>query len=96
MGGSQLSQLKSKLKEQGLSRSSNPKDPRKRTKQRSKDLSSASLVHRNAKLQAIHDQLNVFDVRDDKKKFAVVTRTGKEEGGAKGMPGKARAAGIEQ
>ncbi|BGP53261.1 hypothetical protein JCM8202_002586 [Rhodotorula sphaerocarpa] len=94
MGGSQLTQLRSKLKEQGLSRQSNPKDVKKRAKQR-KDLSSASLKHRNSKLEAIHDQFNLFDVRDEKKKFAVVTRSGKEEGGAKGMPGKARAAGIE-
>ncbi|GAA5830644.1 hypothetical protein JCM11251_002547 [Rhodosporidiobolus azoricus] len=96
MGGSQLSQLKSKLRDTGLSRSSNPKDPRKRQRQRGKDLSSNSLQHRNAKLQAIHEQLNVFDVRDEKKKFAVVTRKGTEEGGVKGMPGRARAAGIEQ
>ncbi|GAA5903487.1 hypothetical protein JCM6882_006560 [Rhodosporidiobolus microsporus] len=96
MGGSQLSQLKSKLRDTGLSRTSNPKDPRKRQRQRAKDLSSSSLQHRNAKFQAIHDQLNVFDVRDEKKKFAVVTRKGTEEGGVKGMPGRARAAGIEQ
>ncbi|GAA5952736.1 hypothetical protein JCM8115_002335 [Rhodotorula mucilaginosa] len=94
MGGSQLTQLRSKLKEQGLNRQSNPKDARKRAKQR-KDLSSASLQHRNSKLEAIHEQFNLFDVRDEKKKFSVVTRSGREEGGAKGMPGKARAAGIE-
>ncbi|KWU45839.1 Nop14-like protein [Rhodotorula sp. JG-1b] len=91
MGGSQLTQLRSKLKEQGLNRQSNPKDARKRAKQR-KDL---SLKHRNSKLEAIHEQFNLFDVRDEKKKFSVVTRSGREEGGAKGMPGKARAAGIE-
>ncbi|GAA5873930.1 hypothetical protein JCM3774_004043 [Rhodotorula dairenensis] len=94
MGGSQLTQLRSKLKEQGLNRQSNPKDARKRAKQR-KDLSSASLKHRNSKLEAIHEQFNLFDVRDEKKKFSVVTRSGREEGGANGMPGKARAAGIE-
>ena len=54
-----------------------------------------SLKHRNSKLEAIHEQFNLFDVRDEKKKFSVVTRSGREEGGAKGMPGKARAAGIE-
>ncbi|BGP13147.1 nucleolar complex protein 14 [Rhodosporidiobolus nylandii] len=95
MGGSQLSQLKAKLRDSGLSRSSNPKDPRKRTRQR-KDLSATSQQHRSAKLQAIHDSFNVFDTRDEAKKFAVVTRKGTEEGGVKGMPGRARAAGIEQ
>ncbi|GAA5857707.1 hypothetical protein JCM8547_004338 [Rhodosporidiobolus lusitaniae] len=95
MGGSQLSQLKAKLRDSGLSRTSNPKDVKKRNKQR-KDLSSSSLQHRNAKFSEIHDQFNLFDTRDDKKKFAVVTRRGTEEGGIKGMPGKSRAAGIEQ
>ncbi|GAA5887400.1 hypothetical protein JCM5296_007127 [Sporobolomyces johnsonii] len=94
MGGSQLNQLKSSLRASGLSRTSNPKDQRKRAKQR-KDLSSASLAHRNSKLDAIHDKFNLFDVRDEKKKFEVVTRRGEVEGGKKGMPGRARAAGIE-
>ncbi|GAA6008589.1 hypothetical protein JCM11491_003358 [Sporobolomyces phaffii] len=94
MGGSQLKQLKTSLRSSGLSRTSNPKDEKKRAKQR-KDLSSNSLAHRNAKLGAIHDQFNLFDVRDEKKKFEVVTRRGEVEGGKKGMPGKARAAGIE-
>ncbi|GAA5930412.1 hypothetical protein JCM1841_006850 [Sporobolomyces salmonicolor] len=94
MGGSQLSQLKSSLRASGLSRTSNPKDQRKRAKQR-KDLSSASLAHRNSKLEAIHGKFNLFDVRDEKKKFEVVTRRGEVEGGKKGMPGRARAAGIE-
>ncbi|GAA6048030.1 hypothetical protein JCM3770_000156 [Rhodotorula araucariae] len=94
MGASQLSQLRAKLKDSGLSRQSNPKDQRKRTKQR-QDNSSTSLAHRNSKLAQIHDQFNLFDIRDEKKKFAVVTRSGKEEGGTKGMPGRARAAGIE-
>ncbi|BGP37085.1 nucleolar complex protein 14 [Rhodotorula kratochvilovae] len=91
MGGSQLSQLRAKLKDTGLSRQSNPKDQRKQRQ----DNSSTSLAHRTSKLQQIHDQFNLFDVRDEKKKFAVVTRSGKEEGGTKGMPGRARAAGIE-
>ncbi|GAA5924147.1 nucleolar 14 family protein [Sporobolomyces koalae] len=94
MGGSQLKQLKSSLRASGLSRTSNPKDEKKRAKQR-KDLSSSSLAHRNSKLGAIHDKFNLFDVRDEKKKFEVVTRRGEVEGGKKGMPGKARAAGIE-
>ncbi|GAA5966032.1 hypothetical protein JCM3765_006544 [Sporobolomyces pararoseus] len=94
MGGSQLKQLKTSLKSSGLSRTSNPKDKKKQAKQR-KDLSSNSLAHRNAKLEAIHDKFNLFDVRDEKKKFEVVTRRGEVEGGKKGMPGKARAAGIE-
>ncbi|TNY24163.1 nucleolar protein 14 [Rhodotorula diobovata] len=94
MGGSQLSQLRAKLKDSGLNRQSNPRDQRKRTKQRN-DHSSTSLQHRSQKLQQIHDQFNLFDVRDEKTKFAVVTRSGKEEGGVKGMPGRARAAGIE-
>lgn len=95
MGGSQLTQLRAKLRDSGLNRQANPKDARKRAKQR-KDLSSSSAQHRNAKLAAIHDQFNVFDTRDEKKKFQVVSRSGKEEGGGtKGMPGRARAAGIE-
>ncbi|BGP22050.1 nucleolar complex protein 14 [Rhodotorula toruloides] len=95
MGGSQLTQLRAKLRDSGLNRQANPKDARKRAKQR-KDLSSNSAQHRNAKLAAIHDQFNVFDTRDEKKKFSVVSRSGKEEGGGtKGMPGRARAAGIE-
>ncbi|PRQ74883.1 Nucleolar protein 14 [Rhodotorula toruloides] len=95
MGGSQLTQLRAKLRDSGLNRQANPKDARKRAKQR-KDLSSNSAQHRNAKLAAIHDQFNVFDTRDEKKKFQVVSRSGKEEGGGtKGMPGRARAAGIE-
>ncbi|GAA5933377.1 hypothetical protein JCM3775_000672 [Rhodotorula graminis] len=94
MGGSQLSQLRAKLKDSGLNRQSNPRDQRKRSKQRN-DHSATSLVHRTSKLQQIHDQFNLFDVRDEKTKFAVVTRSGKEEGGVKGMPGRARAAGIE-
>ncbi|GAA6005268.1 hypothetical protein JCM10207_002920 [Rhodosporidiobolus poonsookiae] len=95
MGGSQLSQLKAKLRDSGLSRTSNPKDPKKRQRQR-KDLSSSSLAHRNNALQKVHESLNHFDIRDEKKKFAAVTRKGTEEGGVKGMPGRARAAGIEQ
>jgi nucleolar protein 14 len=95
MGGSQLSQLKQKLRDSGLSRTSNPKDQKKRTKQR-KDLSASSLQHRNAKFQEIATQFNVFDVREDKKKFAVVTRRGTEEAGVKGAPSKSRSAGIEQ
>lgn len=94
MGGSQLSQLRAKLKDSGLNRQSNPRDQRKRSKQRN-DNSATSLVHRTSKLQQIHDQFNLFDLRDEKTKFAVVTRSGKEEGGVKGMPGRARAAGIE-
>ena len=94
MGGSQLKALKGQLRSSGLSRTSNPKDERKRAKQR-KDLSSTSLAHRNSKLDAIHDKFNLFDVRDEKKKFEVVTRRGEVEGGKKGMPGRARAAGIE-
>lgn len=94
MGGSQLKQLKTSLKSSGLSRTSNPKDKKKQAKQR-KDLSSNSLAHRTAKLEAIHDKFNLFDVRDEKKKFEVVTRRGEVEGGKKGVPGRARAAGIE-
>ncbi|GAA6061105.1 hypothetical protein JCM10212_006136 [Sporobolomyces blumeae] len=94
MGGSQLKQLKASLRSSGLSRTSNPKDERKKAKQR-KDLSSSSLAHRNAKFDAIHDKFNLFDVRDEKKKFEVVTRRGEIEGGKKGLPGKSRAAGIE-
>ncbi|GAA5971469.1 hypothetical protein JCM11641_008367 [Rhodosporidiobolus odoratus] len=95
MGGSQLTQLRSKLRDSGLSRTSNPKDPRKRQQQR-KQLSATSQHHRSAKLQAITDELSVFDQRDVKSKFSVVTRKGTEEGGAKGMPAKARSAGMEQ
>lgn len=94
MAGSQLSQLKSSLRDSGLSRTSAPKDPKKRNKQR-KQLSSGSQTHRSAKLDALGKEFNRFDVREENKKFEVVTRQGKVEEGRKGAPGKSRAAGIE-
>ncbi|KAM0751542.1 Nop14-like protein [Meredithblackwellia eburnea MCA 4105] len=93
MGGSQLTQLKTSLREAGLSRTSAPKDAKKRRQQ--KNLSSASFAHRSSKLEAIGQQFNKFDVREEKKKFEVVTRNGRTEQGKKGAPGKSRAAGIE-
>ncbi|KAL8280618.1 hypothetical protein RQP46_006941 [Phenoliferia psychrophenolica] len=94
MGGSQLSQLKTSLRDAGLSRTSAPKDAKKRNKQR-KQLSSGSQAHRSAKLDTIGQQFNKFDVREEHKKFEVVTRQGKPEEARKGAPGKSRAAGIE-
>lgn len=95
MAGSQLSQLKSTLKDSGLSRTSSPKDARKRKAQK-KQLSSTSQGHRTAKLEAIGKDFNKFDVREENKKFQVVTRQGKLEEGKKGAPGKSRQAGLEQ
>ena len=94
MGGSQLSQLKSSLRDAGLSRTSAPKDAKKRNKQR-KQLSSGSQAHRSAKLESLGKEFNKFDVREENKKFEVVTRQGKPEEARKGAPGKSRAAGIE-
>lgn len=94
-GGSQLSLLKNTLRDSGLSRTSSPKDPRKRNKQR-KQLSSTSQSHRAASLAAIGTDFNKFDSREENKKFQVVTRQGKLEEGKKGAPGKSRQAGLEQ
>lgn len=90
-GGSQLSKLKSTLRDSGLSRTSSPKDVKKRNKK-----SAASGAHRSAKLEAIGQDFNKFDLREENKKFQVVTRQGKLEEGKKGAPGKSRAAGLEQ
>lgn len=94
MGGSALTQLKSSLRASGLSRTSAPKDPKKRNKAR-KELSSTSQAHRQAKLEAIGNDFNKFDIREEKKKFDVVTRQGRLEEAKKGAPGKSRAAGVE-
>ena len=94
MGGSQLSQLKSSLRASGLSRTSSPKDAKKRSKQR-KELSAGSTAHRNAKLESIGKDFNQFDLRQEKRKFDVVTRGGKLEEGKKGAPTKSRTAGLE-
>ncbi|KAK4703514.1 nucleolar protein 14, partial [Phenoliferia sp. Uapishka_3] len=94
MGGSALNQLKSSLRDAGLSRTSAPKDAKKRNKQR-KQLSSGSQAHRSAKLDTIGKEFNRFDVREENKKFEVVTRQGKPEAARTGAPGKSRAAGIE-
>jgi nucleolar protein 14 len=93
MGGSQLSQLKSTLRDSGLSRTSSPKDPKKR---KQKQLSSTSQGHRSAKLATIGQDFNKFDIREENKKFEVVTRQGKLEAGKKGAPGKSRQLGLEQ
>ena len=95
MAGSALTKLKSTLRDSGLSRTSSPKDPRKRNKLK-KQLSATSQGHREAKLDAIGHDFNKFDIREENKKFQVVTRGGKLEEGKKGAPGKSRAAGIEQ
>ncbi|KAI5481034.1 nucleolar protein 14 [Pseudohyphozyma bogoriensis] len=93
-GGSALKQLKTSLASSGLSRTSQPKDPKKRQKLR-KQLSSNSRDHRSAKLEAIGKDFNKFDSREENKKFEVVTRAGRAEEGRKGAPGKSRAAGVE-
>lgn len=95
MAGSALSQLKATLRDSGLSRTSKPKDSNKRAKLK-KQLSSTSQGHRSAKLDAIGVDFNKFDIREENKKFQVVTRGGKLEEGKKGAPGKARQAGLEQ
>lgn len=89
-----MTALKSTLRSSGLSRTSNPKDPKKRSKQR-KDLSATSLAHRNSKLDDIGKGFNQFDQRQEKRKFDVVTRGGKLEEGRKGAPTKSRTAGVE-
>jgi len=90
MGGSQLKQLKASLHASGLSRTSAPKDARKR-----KNQSSGSLAHRNDKFATIGQEFNKFDIREEKQKFEVVTRKGKVEETKKGKPGQSRAAGTE-
>lgn len=95
MGGSQLTQLKSTLRDSGLSRTSRPKDQKKRIKQ-NKQLSSTSQAFRSTKLEAIGNDFNKFDTREENKKFQVVTRQGRLEEGQKGAPGKSRQAGLEQ
>lgn len=94
MGGSQLTQLKSTLRASGLSRTSSPKDAKKRSKQR-KELSATSQAHRSTKLDDIGKDFNQFDLRQEKRKFDVVTRQGKLEQGKKGAPTKSRTAGLE-
>ncbi|KDE05828.1 hypothetical protein MVLG_03772 [Microbotryum lychnidis-dioicae p1A1 Lamole] len=94
MGGSQLTALKSTLREAGLSRTSNPKDQRKKRRQ-TKALSSTSLAHRRSQLDAIGQKFNRFDRTDEKVKFEVVTRKGQIEKTPGGAPTKSRTAGIE-
>lgn len=99
MGGSQLTQLKSTLRQTGLSRTSQPKDDKKRKNQR-KQLSSTSNEHRQAKLDDIGRQFNQFDVRHEKAKFDVVTRQGIKSGqeqtkGRTKATSQSRQAGIE-
>ncbi|SCV72718.1 BQ2448_4255 [Microbotryum intermedium] len=94
MGGSQLTALKSTLRDSGLSRTSNPKDQRKKRRQ-TKALSSTSLAHRRSQLDAIAHHFNQFDRTDDKVKFHVVTSKGEMEKRPGGAPTKSRTAGIQ-
>lgn len=90
MAGSQLKQLKESLRSSGLSRTSQPKDPKKR-----KAMSSGSFAHRQDKFDSIGKDFNKFDLREERQKFEVVTRKGRVEEAKKGAPAKSRSAGNE-
>jgi nucleolar protein 14 len=95
-GGSQLSQLKSALSQAGLSRQSQPKPGGNNSKKRKRgeaNVTEADKQKKKAKLQAIHQKLNPFDVQVTKLKHDI---PGQKVKGVKGRPGLSKQAGIEQ
>lgn len=86
MGGSQLKQLRSTLKEQGLS-SHGPNQNKKR--KRSSASKGSGGPTRAEKLAAIHESFNTFDTKLNKRKF-------ESEQQKKGKPGQSKQAAIEQ
>jgi hypothetical protein len=78
--GSQLSQLKSALSQAGITRQEAPNKKRKRTDP-------------SAKLQAIHERLNPFDIKVTKLKHDV---GGRKIRGVTGRPAKSKQTGLDQ
>jgi nucleolar protein 14 len=91
MGGSQLKQLKAAISGAGITRQSQPSSNSKKRKR-----GGAILEHREkrvAKLKAIHEQFNQFDVKVTKLKHEV---GGRKLKGVVGKPTASKQAGIEQ
>lgn len=88
-GSSALTKLKANLHSTNSASNS-------RTNKSSKTRSSVSQSYRSLKNGEAAAKLNSFDTIEERKKFKVVTRSGKlEKGLVKNEPGKSRAAGIE-
>ena len=85
--GSQLSQLKSALSQNGLSRQSRPGKKRRRVQNEEKDN-----VKRAARLREIQQKLNPFDVKVTKLKHDV---GGRKLKGVSGKPAQSKQAGID-
>lgn len=86
MGGSQLKQLRSTIKDQGLSQHHG----QNQSKKRKRSLSGRSGPQtRNEKLAAIHESFNTFDTKVNKRKFDVDRPN-------KGKPGQSKQAAIDQ
>lgn len=86
MGGSQLKQLQATLKGQGLTGTSDGKNKRKRTTSGS---AANGGISRAEKLAAVHSSFNTFDVKVNKRKFAVDSVN-------KGKPSQSKQAAIEE
>jgi nucleolar protein 14 len=87
MVASQLNQLKSKLKEQGLSRN-NAHSSKKQRKNRGPQENAST--QRQSKLEALHAEMNTFDVKYNRKKHDIGnTRADK------GKPAQSKQAAIE-
>ncbi|KAG8936172.1 nucleolar complex protein 14 [Tulasnella sp. 418] len=91
--GSQLSQLKAALSQAGLSRKSQPSTNKKKRSSGSILKTKADKAKDAAKLAAIQQKLNPFDVKVTKVKNEV---KGQKLKGVIGRPGMSKQAGIEQ
>lgn len=88
-GSSALSKLKTQLHSTNSAANN-------RSSSAKKSRSSVSQAYRSAKNNDIAAKLNSFDTIEEKKKFKVITKSGKlEKGIIKNEPAKSRAAGIE-
>jgi len=88
-GGSQLAQLKSALSQAGLSRQSRPNNK----KRKRSETSVSDKEKKQAKLQAISQRLNPFDVQVTKLKHDI---PGEKVKGVRGRPGVSKQIGLDQ
>jgi len=96
-GGSQLSQLKGRLRASGLQRSSNAGGGSKKTKRNS---TRDPAEMREKKLKSISEEFNVFDFKTVRPKHAVAsnrdTKAGPQKGKVAGKPSLSKSSAMEQ
>lgn len=89
MGGSQLKQLRSTLKDQGLSSHGQNQSKKRKRSSSAKGSAGGGGPSRAEKLAAIHESFNTFDTKLNKRKFDVDQQK-------RGKPGQSKQVAIDQ